>query len=170
MQTDMRARLTTIALILGAALVSAFFYKRYKVPPPIDIPHIVATDLRGQQVSLAAYSGRPLFISFFATWCGPCMRELPELAAMQDHLRDQQLAVVCISDDPVSKLRVLDQLYSGRLVFLHVESLHAAGIYTYPTNYIFNSAGKKIYSQVNAGEWASPAMVEQVEILLREHR
>lgn len=155
-----------MALILAAVIVGAFFYKRYNVPPAVDIPHLAVTDLNGQQVSLASYSGKPLFISFFATWCGPCMRELPELVALQDQLHGQRLTVICISDDPISKLRVVDQLYAGRLVILHTESLHDAGIYTYPTNYIFNADGRKIYSQVNAESWASPDMMAKVKRLL----
>lgn len=166
MQIDMRERLVSIIFIVVAILIGAFFYKRYHVPPSVDIPSIAVTDLNGQPVSLAAYAGRPLFISFFASWCGPCMRELPELIALREQLSGEQLAVVCISDDPVSKLRVLDELYAGKLVFLHVESLHDASIYTYPTNYIFDATGHKVYSQVNAENWADPAMIQKVRALL----
>lgn len=165
----MRGRLTAMIFFLASGLVGVFFYKRYHIPPAVDIPAIAVTDLRGQPASLGAYSGRPLFVSFFATWCGPCMKELPDLAVLHDQLSDRHLTVVCISDDPVEKLQALDILYGGRLVFLHVQSLHDVGIYTYPTNYIFNAAGSKIYSQVNAENWGSDVMISKVRSMLLGH-
>ncbi|MBS1595916.1 MAG: TlpA family protein disulfide reductase [Bacteroidetes bacterium] len=162
----MRDRIATTVLILIAIAVGAFFYKRYHIPPPVDIPSMAVTDLRGQPVSLQAYSGKPIFVSFFATWCGPCMRELPDLAALHDMMRDKEMVIMCISDDPIEKLQVLQSEYGDKLIFLHAAHLHDIGIYTYPTNYIFNASGRKVYSQVNAEKWDDPGMAERVTVLL----
>lgn len=162
----MQKRVVIILLLLAAFLIASFFYKRYHVPPSIEIPSITATDLSGQPVSLSAYAGKPLLISFFATWCGPCIRELPELAALHDQLSGHHLTIICISDAPISQLRAIDAHYGGALIILHTPSLHDAGIYTYPTNYIFAASGRKVYSQVNAENWASPAVTEKVRSLI----
>lgn len=158
----MRSRVATAAFVFIAIGIGAFFYKRYHIPPHVDIPNIAVTDPGGQAVSLQAYNGRPLFLSFFATWCGPCMREMPELAALHDALHDKNIAIVCISDDPLEKLQTLQAIYGDKLIFLHAASLHDIGIYTYPTNYIYNASGKKVYDRVNTDQWADPALIESV--------
>ncbi len=163
MSIDMRERFIYVALLLTALGVAAFFYKRYHVPPHVDIPSIAVTDLSGQPISLSAYRGRPLFLSFFASWCGPCMREMPDLAALHDTLREKKLSIICISDDPMEKLQTLQAIYGDRLTFLHTASLHDIGIYTYPTNYIYDALGRKIYDQVNPDHWTDPALIKNIK-------
>lgn len=155
-----------IPLIIGIA-VAGFFYKRYNVPPAIALPEMSLTDLNGQKVSLQSYAGHPLFLSFFATWCGPCMREMPELADLKAKLSDQKLELVCICDEPVEKLQTLQTRFGDKLTILHSEkSFHDIGIYTYPTNYIYNASGKKVYEKVNPDDWESPEVVELVKKMI----
>ena len=160
--------LTSVILILLIICTAAFFYKRYKIPPAIDLPVMVLTDLSGDKVSLSSYSGNPLFLNFFATWCGPCIREIPELADLQSKLSGQGLQVICISDEPMDKLKILQSRMAGRLIILHSESkFHDIGIYTYPTNYIFNAQGKKVYEKVDPDDWESDIVVNKVKSLIQ---
>lgn len=163
----MKKNWSTIVFFVLAIAVAGFFYKRYKVPPHIELPVISLTDLDGRKVSLDEYTGHPLFISFFATWCGPCMRELPELADLKTKLTAQQLQVVCICDEPVEKLRPLQTQFGDRLTILHSEAkFHDIGIYTYPTNYIFNAQGTKVYDKVDPDDWESSEVVERIRKLI----
>jgi hypothetical protein len=75
---------------------------------------------------------------------------------------------VCISDEPIEKLQKVETYAGDQLIFLHSEtSLHDIGIYTYPTNYIFNAKGKKVYDKVNPDHWNEPALVEQIRAWLK---
>jgi peroxiredoxin len=151
-------------IILG---IAGFLYKRYRIPPGLDLPVIPLTDLRGQRVSLSSYTGQPLFLSFFATWCGPCMRELPELADLKSKLTNQKLQVICISEEPVEKLQNLQAQLGDKLLFLHSEKrFHDIGVYTYPTNYIFNAKGAKVYEKVNPDEWENDEVVNKIKQLV----
>jgi thiol-disulfide isomerase/thioredoxin len=49
-----------------------------------SLPDIVLEDFAGTPTSLASYAGRPLLINFWATWCGPCLREIPLLKTFHD--------------------------------------------------------------------------------------
>ena len=160
--------ITFVFPALIALAVAGFLYKRYKIPPSIDLPEIVLTDLSGHHVSLQSFAGHPLLVNFFATWCGPCIKELPELAELTSKLSDQKLQIICISDEPVAILQNLQvQMDDERLIILHSErSLHDLGIYTYPTNYIYNSQGRKVYEQVNAENWENPAVVSRVRKII----
>jgi thiol-disulfide isomerase/thioredoxin len=159
----------TILVIVVIAIVTAgFLYNRYRVPPALHMPSIELTDLSGHRVSLQDYDGTPLFISFFATWCGPCMKELPELADLQDKLSDEKLKIICICDDPIDKLLPLQQKFGNKLIILHSGSkFHDIGVYTYPTNYIYNSSGNKVYQKVNPENWENDDVIEKVRQLLQ---
>jgi peroxiredoxin len=157
-----------IILFFICIAVAGFLYRRYKVPPSINLPVIALTDLSGHPVSLSSFAGHPLFISFFATWCGPCMRELPELADLHSALADRHLQVVCICDEPIGKLRDIQARFGDCLIVLHSErSFHDIGIYTYPTNYICNASGMKVYQKVNPEDWEDPEVVARIGKLIR---
>lgn len=52
-------------------------------------PDIEAASLSGEAVSLGAWRGAPVVIVFWASWCGPCREEVPEIAALREHYGDR---------------------------------------------------------------------------------
>jgi peroxiredoxin len=77
-------------------------------------PDVLGTDLEGETVSLASYAGRPVVVSFWATWCPYCLKELPILEGIQKSAGKQNIQVIAInteSRDVFRKAaRVLSQL------------------------------------------------------------
>jgi peroxiredoxin len=63
----------------------------------------VAKDLQGETFSLEDYRGKVLLIDFWATWCAPCMKEVPHLVAVYDEFHDQGLEMLGISLDRESR-------------------------------------------------------------------
>src|SRR6202011_2004175 len=66
--------------------------------PPIPAPTISLVDLAGNTVSLSDFAGRLVLINLWATWCEPCLREMPSLERMQSRLGDK-ITVVAVSED-----------------------------------------------------------------------
>ncbi len=81
----------------GAAPVS----RQAKAADPIGspLPAIVLPDLSGTPVDLAAFRGRPLLINVWASWCGPCVEEMPELARFADAQDEQGVQVLGLALD-----------------------------------------------------------------------
>jgi thiol-disulfide isomerase/thioredoxin len=68
-----------------------------------DLPDVAITALDGTTpVAIPDGTGRPTLLDFWATWCGPCVRAIPELRALRSRYSDDQLAIVSISDEPAS--------------------------------------------------------------------
>jgi thiol-disulfide isomerase/thioredoxin len=71
-------------------------------PPPAvpdTVPDLKLPDPKGEPKSLRDYLGRPLIINFWATWCGPCRREIPLLEQLRQTYKGERLEVVGIAVD-----------------------------------------------------------------------
>jgi len=62
-------------------------------------------DLQGKNQSVSQWKGKVLVVNFWATWCEPCRREIPEFIELQDEFRDQGLLFIGIALDKKSKVR-----------------------------------------------------------------
>ena len=77
----------------GAEKITLRFYR-----DPKPAPVFTATDLDGRQISMASLHGKVVIVNFWATWCGPCRAEIPDLVALQQKYKDT-LQVIGISED-----------------------------------------------------------------------
>jgi thiol-disulfide isomerase/thioredoxin len=66
---------------------------------PDTVPDLTLPDVKGVEKSLRDYLGRPVIINFWATWCGPCRREIPLLQQLRQTYRGERLEVVGIAVD-----------------------------------------------------------------------
>lgn len=102
------------------------------------------TNGQGQPVALAQFAGKPLLVNYFAPWCAPCLRELPQLEALA---QEGSLTVVAIHYDPATpaELAALASRYRVSLPLLianDTSSLpfpHPTGL---PTSYLLDAEGK----------------------------
>ena len=80
--------------------------------PTNGVPHTPVTELfsqsmpdaQGQQHALAQFKGKPLVVNFWATWCGPCVQEMPELSQLAKDQAASGLQVIGIGIDSPSKI------------------------------------------------------------------
>lgn len=123
---------------------------RLPVSPPV-YPFKVK-DLDGKEVSLKDYKGKVLLIDFWATWCGPCLRELPGLVAMHKKYQKQGFEILSISiDKPGAEAAIRKkmkqvgapwkQIYAGAR-----RIARNYGVTTIPAMYLFDREGKMRYS------------------------
>lgn len=65
-----------------------------------QMPDFKIQDITGKTQSLSDYRGKEVMVVFWATWCVPCMEEVPHLVALRDIIKEDKLAILAISNEP----------------------------------------------------------------------
>ena len=117
--------------------------------------------LPGQQLQLKSLAGKPTLINLWATWCAPCIVELPTLNAISNRA-DLNLRVVTISQDlgdPAKVQQFLDQRGFAQLpAWIDTKGDLAVqyGVQTLPTTIFYDAQGREVWRYVGGHDWSSP--------------
>jgi cytochrome c biogenesis protein CcmG/thiol:disulfide interchange protein DsbE len=95
-------------IILAAAAGAAACAQTKPEAEAVPAPDFSIKDLQGNPLSLAAYKGKVLVINFWATWCPPCRREIPDLIAAYKELKGEGLEIIGVSVDEMTEPVLLD--------------------------------------------------------------
>ncbi|MEO8809766.1 MAG: TlpA disulfide reductase family protein [Rhodanobacter sp.] len=109
-------RTTKLILILAvlAAVLGGIIQRENRSPPPANrnstivgqlVPALALPDLRGRVHPLTEYRGRRVLINFWASWCGPCLEEMPALSQAQQKFGETDAIVLGIAMDEPDRVR-----------------------------------------------------------------
>jgi peroxiredoxin len=110
------------------------------------------TDLQGKSWHLADLRGKVVLVNFWATWCPPCRKEMPDLQALYDKFKDQGFVVLAISDEDAAKVKpFITERKIGYPVVLDpgrkVNTLYeVAGI---PKSFVYDREGKIVAQSID---------------------
>lgn len=112
-----------------------------------EMPNFRLKYLDGTPFDSKSLEGKVVFIDFWATWCGPCLFEIPSMVEMSHKYKDDGFEVVGItiqSGDPEEIQPTIDKLKMDYHVLIGNDEVMDAfgGIYGFPTNFIINKEGK----------------------------
>ena len=100
-----------VVIAIVFTLIGVYFgAKRLQPSPPADtavaaLMQVSMKDSAGQQRKMSEWQGKVLLLNFWATWCPPCVSEMPELVALQNEWAGKNLQVVGIGIDSPSNIR-----------------------------------------------------------------
>ena len=121
-------------------------------------------DLNNNQVDLTQYKGKRIVLNYWATWCGPCIKEMPGLKKAEKILRDHNYIFLLVSDEKIKKISEFKNNKSFDFNFLKsAKSIETYGVYSLPTSCIFNENGKKIETIVGTITWDSEQIIEKLK-------
>lgn len=121
-------------------------------------------DLNNNPVDITQYKGKRIVLNYWATWCGPCIKEMPALKIAEDLLENHNYAFLLVSDETISKISDFKMNKKFDFNYLKsVKSIETLGIYSLPTSYIFDENGKKIETIVGTISWDSEKIIEKLK-------
>jgi len=130
--------------------------------PPVPAPLEAFMDLAGRRVRLADFAGQVVALNFWATWCAPCVEEMPSLDRLQAKLGGDGLTVVAVSLDRSGAAVVTpfaERLGLNNLdLYLDPKSnlAKAFGITGLPTTFLIEPGGHIVGAVQGSADWDSP--------------
>ena len=129
--------------------------------PPTPAPDTAFLRGDGSAIRLADFAGQAVLLNFWATWCAPCVREMPALDRLQARLGDAGLAVVAVSADR-SGVKAVEPFFqrtglSHLAVYLDSKGALARslGITGLPTSLLIDPEGRVVGGLEGPAEWDS---------------
>src|SRR6202012_76769 len=123
-----------------------------------------------QTVDLNKFRGRIFVLTFWASWCAPCLEELPSLEKLQRDLPQVQIVAVSTDDDAAAYERFLKEHSVSLLTVRDGDQRSNAmyGTFRYPETYIIDKNGMIRRKFIGPQEWTSPEIVNYLKKLASE--
>jgi peroxiredoxin len=153
--TRMKARIIAVAATLAIAAWAIYVSLR-----PAPAPHVRIATLSGEALSTEALRGKVVLVNFWATWCPPCVEELPSLMNLQERMKDRGIVVLGVSIDVDGDAyhRFL-KLHNINFVTVRDPEQKVAGMYGtsgWPETYIIDRQGVLRRKFVGPVDWNAP--------------
>ncbi|HLK03447.1 MAG TPA: TlpA disulfide reductase family protein [Candidatus Acidoferrum sp.] len=126
------------------------------VKNPDPAPALGIKDLDGKPISLDEFKGKIVLLNFWATWCGPCRAEIPDLIELQTKYKDQ-FAIVALAtdeDDPALVKKFSQKAGINYRIGMSTDELRVAygGIPALPTSFVIDAQGRVVQKHVGLND------------------
>lgn len=129
-------------------------------------------DASGAEVSLATFKGKPVVLNFWATWCAPCVKELPSLERLKAARPD--LTVIVLNVDTRAEGPIADFLKevgaSGLEAYTDPKKKlwRAFRLNSLPTTFVIDAEGRVVGRRDRDAEWDAPEAIAGIDAVLRD--
>jgi thiol-disulfide isomerase/thioredoxin len=168
--------LLVLFLEVGAALLVLGGFDPAEDAIPAELPAMTRlgdlqgsfANLQGHDFTFADLRGKIVILNLWATWCPPCLMEMPSLERLWKHFEPGgKVVVLCLSEERAEDVR--SHRVSNMAMPLHVftspvpEELQAEGL---PTTFIFDQEGRVIFGHTGMAKWDDPEIIAYLEALI----
>jgi thiol-disulfide isomerase/thioredoxin len=134
----------------------------------VEAPNFELPDAQGHMVSLRAQQGHPVAVNFWATWCPPCVEEVPSFEAFAASIEGTDMRLLAVSvDDDWDAIRKF--FVKGTKIGVLLDKSHTIpktfGTTQYPETYFLDGKGHVRYYFANSRNWSKPEAVACLESL-----
>lgn len=163
--------LTKLSSLLCVALMLFAFEARAHDPalhgfklttfdPPFPAPEFTLQTLVGDDTDLSAHKGKYVLLNFWATWCPPCLTEMPAMEKMYQKYKDQGFTILAISSDEGGKPDIqpfVDKLGVTFPILIDADKAVSStyGAINLPLSFLLNREGQVIAGSEGERDWAS---------------
>ncbi len=138
-------------------------------------PDFALQDASGRTVRLSDFRGRFVVLNFWATWCAPCVEEVPSLEQLQQRFESespQKITVLSVSVDsgwaPIKAFSKQKNITYPVLLDSDQDVAHTFGTFKYPETYVIDPSGVVVKKVIGGLDWTTPEVVQYFGSLLRQ--
>ena len=151
-------------------------YEKLRVTKPkraYPAPLFILKDLNKKEIYINDYKGKVVLLNFWATWCQPCILEMPAIEKLYSTFKDKGFVVLAVSIDQ-NRIKVKSFVKKHNLSFpvlldSNQEVMKAYNVTEIPASYLVNRNGIVKGFALGAREWDSDTATELVKILFQNH-
>jgi peroxiredoxin len=142
--------------LLAVALIGAFGYLLLTPTSLETRPDISLTTIDGEELQLAGLQGQPLLVTFWATTCPGCIKEIPHLIELYNELAPRGLEIIAVAMDYDPPNQVLAMRKARNIPYpvaldIHADAARAFGnVRVTPTSFLIAPSGQVIYQKIGA--------------------
>jgi thiol-disulfide isomerase/thioredoxin len=137
------------------------------------VPPLALHDLHGEIQRLARYRGKVVLVNFWASWCPPCVHEMPSMERLYQKLKNDSFEILAInvgeSASTVRKFIRRNGYHFPVLLDPKGKAYNAWKVYVFPTTYIVDRDGSIRYASVGGVQWDDPLVAGTVRKLIKKH-
>jgi peroxiredoxin len=156
-------------LMVALALVIAGSMRDHITDVGDAAPAFSITTDQGRRITPTDFGGRVLVLNFWATWCQPCVEEMPSLSEFQKRLQSSGVVVVGVSVDKNPKLydRFLRRFSPSFQTARDPDEgiANSYGTYQYPETYVIDRNGKVVQKVIGSRNWMDPDNISSIQSL-----
>lgn len=157
-----------MGLLLAAGAQAAGFEKRAATPAP----ELRAQDLAGVPKTLADYRGKVVLLNFWASWCPPCLREMPSMERLRVKMAGRPLEIVALNsaEAPEEVNAYLARMKLGFPILLDPDGSNTKRwkVFALPTTFMLDAEGRVRFVLTGPTEWDEGEALGIIESLLAE--
>ena len=133
-----------------------------------DAPDFTLPDASGKMISLHAQKGHPVLVNFWATWCPPCIEEVPSMEALARSIEKTDIRLLAVSVDEnwdIVKRFFAGGTKMGVLLDTTKEVPKSFGTEKFPETFLVDASGKVRHYFINKRDWSRPEAIACLESL-----
>lgn len=132
------------------------------IEPNISIDKMRFRDLNEHTISLDKYKGKTIFINFWATWCKPCIQEMPSIEKMKTILKNEEVVFLMASSESTEEIEAFRNTHNYDFNYARIENIEDLEIPSLPTTYIFNAEGTLVFSESGYRKWNEKVNIDML--------
>lgn len=149
-----------------ALMVIAFFFSSCSSKKEntgiISLEDVKLSTLTGQRIDTDEFEGKVVFINFWATWCGPCIKEMPSIDKAQALMNDKNVVFLLASNEEPDQIESFSKKHNYNFRYLQLNNMEELKIQALPTTFIFDADGRLKFSETGSRMWNEPANIELI--------
>ena len=153
----------TIALLQSkdASLTQA---QKPRLDMGVSAPNFTLPDLGGKMISLSDYKGKVVLLNIWATWCPPCVEEMPSMEKLHQTLKGEDFEILAVSIDTEGSKVVSPFMEKHKLSFTALTDTQGSAKISYrttgvPESFIIDKDGSIVEKIIGPRDWAAPSVI-----------
>jgi thiol-disulfide isomerase/thioredoxin len=125
-------------------------------------------DLNERPIDLNQYQGKAIFINFWATWCGPCIKEMPSIERVKNLLKGKRIEFLVASNESIEQIQSFVKKQNLDLRYVQLQNMEELNILALPTTLIISPDGELLFSEVGYREWDTTSNIKLLTKIIND--